>query len=86
MRQILTHRFIISYLTIFSFDNSYIMVSKSLYYYKTGTYLDILKNTPDIRKVYIQELKVWQSKQFSILRKFEKDLMDLQIYQDSSNR
>ncbi|MDU0409777.1 tyrosine-type recombinase/integrase [Lactococcus lactis] len=71
-----------------NFEESYLMISKSIYYYKNEAYLGTPKNSHSIRKVYIHEglineLKRWQLKQFALLKKYEPNLMNLQIYQDS---
>ncbi|MCT0016747.1 site-specific integrase [Lactococcus lactis subsp. lactis] len=71
------------------FIQGYIMVSKSIYYYKNEPYMGTPKNTTSIRKIYIHqalidELKEWRKKQSFLLGKYEKDFEGVQIYQYSA--
>ncbi|KAA8710689.1 tyrosine-type recombinase/integrase [Lactococcus garvieae subsp. garvieae] len=70
-----------------NFNIGYIDIHRSIFRLKGINYYDTPKTKAGIRKIYIHkklldELKIWQTKQFNILHEYTDNLMNLQIFQD----
>lgn len=71
------------------FSRNTIAVSKSVYFKKGVSYISTPKTKASIRQIVINaklmnELEVWQQKQYELLKQFSNDnCTDLQLFQDS---